>query len=124
LCLEGPGRLVCPMASPVPTHPLVPTAHTMTNLRNFVPTHPLVPIAHTMTNLRNFVKWVSPAVRKLLRVGKLSAALFTVMTLAIIVWFAFILLALTVASHIGPVAGALTAIACFCVFVVTLTEIT
>lgn len=33
LCLEGPGRLVCPMASPVPTHPLVPIAHTMTNLQ-------------------------------------------------------------------------------------------
>jgi hypothetical protein len=29
MCLEGPGRLVCPMASPVPTHPLVPIAHTM-----------------------------------------------------------------------------------------------
>lgn len=53
-----------------------------------------------------------------------SAALFTVITLAIIVWFALIQLALTVALYLGPVAGVITALACLSVFLATLKELT
>jgi hypothetical protein len=78
-----------------------------------------------MRFLRNFVKLVSPAVKTLLRVGKLSAILFTIIMLIVIIYSVCILLGGLVASHFGIVAGVLTAaIACFCVFVAILRELT
>lgn len=77
-----------------------------------------------MRSPRNFVKRVSPAVRMILRVRITSAALFTVITLVIIVWFAFIQLALTVALYLGPVAGVLTALAGLSVLIATFKELT
>lgn len=69
-----------------------------------------------MRFLRNLVKLVSPAVKKLLRVGKLSAILFTISMLIVITCSVCILLGGLVTSHFGIVAGFLTTIACFCVF--------